>query len=565
MSYKDEYQKWVENVDEATRNELVSLKDEKEIEDRFYKTVEFGTGGLRGIMGAGTNRMNKYMIRKATQGLAEYIKSQGPEACKRGVAIAYDSRNNSKFFAEETSKVLFSNGIKVYIFENLRPTPMLSFAVRYLKAFAGIVVTASHNPAEYNGYKVYFEDGGQLPPAVSDLIIQYIDKVDEFTVKTDVDNNIEGIDIEVIGKTVDDAYLAKVKEQAIHTDLDKTGYKLVYTPLHGSGNIPVRRILEMTGFNDVVLVPEQVEPDGDFPTVKSPNPENKECFTRAIELAKENSCSLIIGTDPDSDRVGIVVKSADGEFITMTGNQVGAMLTNYILSQKAAKGELPKNAAVVSTIVTTGMLKLICKKYGATFFETLTGFKFIGEKIHEFEEDNSYEFVFGLEESYGYLAGTYARDKDAVVASMLIAEMAVFYSKQGKTLYDVLCDLHDEFGYHLEETVSITLKGKDGAEKMQELMAEFRSANPKSIGEYKITTINDYKTQKSLTDGVITDIAFPTSDVLQFIFENGSRFAIRPSGTEPKIKLYYMICTKDGAAAKKMKKSIENFVENSMK
>ena len=439
MEYTAKYQEWLEKADTDTVAELKGITNQSEIEDRFYRDLEFGTGGLRGVMGAGTNRMNRYMVGKATQGLCEYIKEQGVEAIRRGVVIAYDSRNNSRVFAKHTANVLIANGINTYIYENLRPTPMLSFAVRHLHAFAGVVITASHNPAEYNGYKVYFEDGGQLPPSVSDKIIQYIDRADTFSVPEEMPAVLpEGVALHEIGEEVDVAYLENVKAQAIHKDLDKKGYKLVYTPLHGSGNIPVRRILAMTGFEDVITVPEQTEPDGDFPTVKSPNPENHECFALAIELAKKNDCDLIIGTDPDSDRVGIVVKNSDGDYVTMTGNQVGALLTDYVLAQRKANGTLPKDAAVVSTIVTSGMIEAICKKYGVTYFATLTGFKFIGEKIHEFEQNHRHTFVLGLEESYGYLAGTYARDKDAVVASMLIAEMAVFYSKQGKTLYDLM-------------------------------------------------------------------------------------------------------------------------------
>ncbi|MBE5040002.1 phospho-sugar mutase [Ructibacterium gallinarum] len=552
------YEKWIACADEKTAAELSALTDQNEIKDRFYRELEFGTGGLRGVMAAGTNRMNSYVIGKATQGLAEYIKEQGIDARRRGVVIAHDSRNHSREFAEHTAAVLQANSITVYLFDSLRPTPMLSFAVRYLHAFAGIVITASHNPAEYNGYKVYFEDGGQLPPSVSDRIIHYIDRIDPFTVSVEPpETPEEGIKFQLIGKEVDDAYIAEVKKQAVHPELSKTGYRLIYTPLHGSGNIPVRRILKETGFDQVLLVQEQVEPDGNFPTVKSPNPENKECFTRAIALAKENSCDLIIGTDPDSDRVGIVVRDQSGDYITMTGNQVGALLTNYMLSQKQAMGTLPPNGAVVSTIVTTGMLKSICQKYGVTFFQTLTGFKFIGEKIHEFEQENSYTFLLGLEESYGYLAGTYARDKDAVVASMLIAEMAVYYHQQGKTLYDVMQDLYQEYGYYLEETVSITLKGMDGAEKIQALMSQFRNAPFNSLGDYEICGHNDYLTGKGIQNGTSYSLSLPQSNVLEFLFANGSTFVIRPSGTEPKIKLYYMIRDKDANAAQAMLHAVQ--------
>lgn len=558
MEYTAKYQEWLEKADTDTVAELKGITNQSEIEDRFYRDLEFGTGGLRGVMGAGTNRMNRYMVGKATQGLCEYIKEQGVEAIRRGVVIAYDSRNNSRVFAKHTANVLIANGINTYIYENLRPTPMLSFAVRHLHAFAGVVITASHNPAEYNGYKVYFEDGGQLPPSVSDKIIQYIDRADTFSVPEEMPAELpEGVALHEIGEEVDVAYLENVKAQAIHKDLDKKGYKLVYTPLHGSGNIPVRRILAMTGFEDVITVPEQTEPDGDFPTVKSPNPENHECFALAIELAKKNDCDLIIGTDPDSDRVGIVVKNSDGDYVTMTGNQVGALLTDYVLAQRKANGTLPKDAAVVSTIVTSGMIEAICKKYGVTYFATLTGFKFIGEKIHEFEQNHRHTFVLGLEESYGYLAGTYARDKDAVVASMLIAEMAVFYSKQGKTLYDVMQELYKTYGYFMEETVSVTLKGKDGAEKIQALMKSFRDQLPTAFGGYPIARVNDYLLSKGYMGGKEEALTLPKSNVLQFLFDNGSGFVIRPSGTEPKIKLYYLICEDSREHAKKMMDAVK--------
>lgn len=566
MNYQERYQQWLEQADEETVAELRQIHDETEIEDRFYRDLEFGTGGLRGVMGAGTNRMNKYVVGKATQGLCEYIKEQGTAEQKRGVVIAYDSRNHSQEFAAHAAKVLYANGVNVYLFESLRPTPMLSFAVRYLKAFAGIVITASHNPAEYNGYKVYFEDGGQLPPSVSDVMIHYIDGVNPFEVSAQAPVSApDGVSIHSIGKEVDDAYLDQVRRQAINPEIEKSDYKLVYTPLHGSGNIPVRRILEMTGFEHVVLVGEQVEPDGNFPTVKSPNPENAECFELAVKVAKENQCDLIIGTDPDSDRVGVVVRNQAGEYVTLSGNQVGALLTNYVLSQKRERGELPEKGAVVSTIVTTGLLRRICEEYGVDYFATLTGFKFIGEKIHEFEQDGSHEFILGLEESYGYLAGTYARDKDAVVASMLIAEMGVYYSKEGKTLYDALQDLFAEYGYYQEETVSITLKGIDGAERIQKIMEAFRSDLPQEFAGFRVATVNDYLTQISYHNGNQSAVPLSTkSNVLEFVFENGSSFVARPSGTEPKIKLYFLMRdqTQDGVRSMldRVKKAVETRV-----
>ena len=531
-----EYKLWLEKADEKTRSELEGITDEKEIKDRFYCNLKFGTGGLRGVMGAGTNRMNKYVVGKATQGLSEYIKSKGEECMKRGVVIAHDSRNNSRSFAEHTANVLCANGIKTYLFNSLRPTPMLSFAVRYLNCYAGVVITASHNPKEYNGYKAYFEDGGQLPPEAADKVLEYIDKVDIFAV-----NDKSDVSAQIIGDEVDEAYYAEVLKQRRNKDIDKKGFKLVYTPLHGSGNIPVREILKRSGFEDVLLVDEQVEPDGNFPTVKSPNPENKECFTRAIEIAKENDCDLIIGTDPDSDRVGIVVRASDGEYVTMTGNQVGALLCDYLLSQPG----VPSNGAVISTIVSTRLVKAICEKKNIKYFDVLTGFKFIGEKIHQFEIDNSYSYVLGLEESYGYLVGTYARDKDAVVASMLISEMAVYYSKQGKTLYDKMNEIYSEYGYFKEGVFSAELKGLDGAEKIKGIMKSLRNVDK---AKYKIAKTVDY-----LND----DTGLPKSDVMQFEFEDGGSFIARPSGTEPKIKLYMNTIGKDSADAQAKEEALK--------
>ncbi|MBP3362194.1 MAG: phospho-sugar mutase [Clostridia bacterium] len=536
MDYMKEYELWLEKADSATVEELRSITNEKEIKDRFYTSLKFGTGGLRGVMGAGTNRMNKYMVGKATQGLSEYIKSEGPDPMKKGVVIAHDSRNNSKAFAKHTANVLCANGIKTYLFESLRPTPMLSFAVRHLGCFAGVVITASHNPKEYNGYKAYFGDGGQLPPEAADKVLAFIDKVDTFAVPEESEQKPV-----IIGKEVDEAYYECVLAQRQNKELDKKGFKLVYTPLHGSGNIPVREILRRSGFEEVLLVDEQVEPDGNFPTVKSPNPENKECFTRAIEIAKENDCSLIIGTDPDSDRVGIVVKASDGEYVTMTGNQVGVLLTDYLLSQPG----VPENGAVISTIVSSRLIGKICEKKNIKYFDVLTGFKFIGEKIHEFETQNTYSFVLGLEESYGYLVGTYARDKDAVVGSMLIAEMAVYYSKQGKTLYDRLMEIYNEYGYYKEGVFSAELKGLDGAEKIKGIMKSLRKIDTAAFGVEKVT---DY-----LND----DTGLPKSDVLQFELADGRSFIVRPSGTEPKIKLYMNTTGKTMAEASEREEELK--------
>lgn len=517
MDYRKEYELWLEKADKETVAELKSITDEKEIEDRFYCSLKFGTGGIRGVMGAGTNRMNKYVVGKATQGLAEYIKAEGAEAIEKGVVIAHDSRNNSREFAEHTANVLCANGIKTYLFESLRPTPMLSFAVRHLGCFAGVVITASHNPKEYNGYKAYFSDGGQLPPDAAEKVFDFISKVDVFAVNSKSDNKPV-----IIGKEVDEAYYECVLAQRKNKDLDKKSFKLVYTPIHGSGNIPVREILKRAGFENVLLVEDQIEPNGDFPTVKSPNPENKECFTKGIEIAKANGCDLIIGTDPDSDRVGIVVRASDGDYVTMTGNQVGILLADYLLSCS----NTPENGAIISTIVSTRLIKKLCEKKNIKYFDVLTGFKFIGEKIYEFETNNTYSFVLGFEESYGYLVGTYARDKDAVVGSMLIAEMAVYYSQQGKTLYDRLMEIYGEYGYYKEGVLSVELKGIDGAERIKSIMSDLRQINGADYGIVKVT---DY-----LNDNT----GLPKSDVLAFELESGESFIVRPSGTEPKIKLY---------------------------
>ena len=517
MDYIKEYEYWLENADSDTVSELKAITDDSEIKDRFYANLKFGTAGLRGIMGAGINRMNNYVIGKATQGLSEYIKSEGKDAMEKGVVIAHDSRNNSRSFAEHTAKVLCANGIKTYLFDSLRPIPMLSFAIRHLGCFAGVGITASHNPKEYNGYKAYFGDGGQLPPEAADKVLEYIDKVDIFAVPDKSDNKPI-----IIGKEVDEAYYECVLAQRQNKDLDKKGFKLVYTPLHGSGNIPVREVLSRAGFEDVLLVDSQVEPDGDFPTVASPNPENKECFTEAIEIAKKNNCDLIIGTDPDSDRVGIVLRSSNGEYVAMTGNQVGVLLADYLLSQPGT----PSNGAIISTIVSTRLVKKMCEDKGIKYIDVLTGFKFIGEKIYEFEKTGSNTFILGFEESYGYLVGTYARDKDAVVASMLISEMAVYYFKQGKTLYDRLMEIYAEYGYYKEGVFSATLKGLDGAERIKTIMADLRRVDLKEFGIVKAT---DY-----LND----DTGLPKSDIMSFEFADGGSVIVRPSGTEPKIKLY---------------------------
>lgn len=573
MNYKAEYEKWLHapEVTEADRAALQAMaQNDTAIKEAFYKNLEFGTGGLRGILGMGTNRMNSYVVRRATQGIANYIAGQGGELKARGVAIGYDSRHFSAEFALETALVLCANGIKAYLFDGLRPTPMLSFAIRHLHAIAGVVITASHNPKNYNGYKAYWEDGGQLPPAVSDRVLAEINALDVFDVRTmPKEAALESGLLTIIGKEVDDAYLDAVYTQAINPDVVREvadSFKVVYTPIHGSGNKPVRAILEKIGFKHVIVVPEQELPDGDFPTVQSPNPENKECFTRAIELAKENDVSLIIGTDPDADRMGIVLRNREGAYIAMTGNQVGALLTDYIISAKKERGTLPANGAVISTIVSTKMARVLTESYGMTYMEVLTGFKFIGEKIHEFETTGNYEYLFGFEESYGYLAGTHARDKDAVVASMLIAEMAAYYSQKGMTLYDVMQTLYEKHGGFAEETVSITMEGSAGIAKIQEIMQNLRSELPKAFGSFRVNTVRDYQAGVAydLQTGAQHKLTLPTSNVLYFDLDRGVSFVARPSGTEPKIKMYYLVQTETEPAAKELLEEAKRAVSKSI-
>lgn len=569
------YKKWLESefVDETTKAELLSIKDnDNEIKESFYKDLEFGTAGLRGIIGAGTNKMNIYTVRKATQGVSEDIKNCGEDYVKRGVVIAYDSRHKSYEFALESAKVLAANGIKVYLFDELKPVPMLSFSVRELGCARGIMITASHNPKEYNGYKVYGEDGGQLPPESADYVMDIMGKMDIFTdVKTisEDDAKAKGL-LQMVGEELENKFLAKVREQSIDEEsIAKLGddFKIIYTPFHGTGNKPVRKILDMIGLKNVRIVKEQENPDPDFSTVKSPNPEEKEGFTIAIEMAKKENIDLIIATDPDCDRVGIVVRDKEGNYITFTGNQVGALLTEFILRSKKERGILPSNGAVIKTIVTSDNVAPIAKDYGVKVYNVLTGFKFIGEKIKAFEEgtlDNTY--VFGFEESYGYLAGTHARDKDAVVASMLIAEMAANYKAQGMTLYDGLIALYEKYGYYNDKLHTVTLKGIDGSEKIKSIMASFRANAPKDIAGIKVSDVWDVSNGTiTHADGSVDSLDLPKSNVLKFILEDGSWIAMRPSGTEPKIKFYFSVNdkTKDAADAKmdKVSTTIVKMVE----
>ena len=557
MDFEKVYEQWksFDGLDGYLKDELVKIEgNREEIEDRFYKTLEFGTAGLRGVLGAGTNRMNVFTVRQATAGLAEYIKKTGHT--ERGVVIAYDSRHFSPEFALEAAKVLCANNIKVYLFESLRPTPELSFSVRHLHCIAGIVITASHNPAKYNGYKVYGEDGGQMPLDAANAVTEEIRKTDMLTGPSVMDEKeavSKGL-LTYIGEDVDRKYLESVFARRVNPEAVAEvadSFSIVYTPFHGSGNKLVQRILRMSGLKNLYVVREQEEPDGDFPTVKSPNPEDKEGFKLAIELAKKNNTDLIIGTDPDSDRVGIIVRDSDGEYVNFTGNQTGALLTDYILSQYTEKKTMPKNPVVIKTVVTTEMIRAITAYYGVEMMEVLTGFKFIGEKIKEFEADNSHSFVFGFEESYGYLSGTYARDKDAVVASMLIVEMAAWYKKQGMTLYDAMQKLYKKYGWYSEGVISIVEEGIEGPAKIAAMINKIRTDCPKEIAGLSVDAVRDYSTGIiTRRDGSCGETKQPKNNMLYLELENGAGWlAVRPSGTEPKLKLYFGLREDDKEAA----------------
>lgn len=549
MEYLDEYARWINEADPETVAELESIKDDDaEIKDRFYKTLEFGTAGLRGVLGAGINRMNEYVVGQATQGLAnQLIKTNGKDA-DLSVVIAYDSRHKSDVFAKEAAQILAANGIKVYLFEELKPVPELSFSIRYLKTTAGIAVTASHNPAKYNGYKAYGSDGAQLNPELATIVLDEIGKTDIFTgvKKMDFEQAIDQGMIVMIGDEVEEAYLDEVQKQCVNPELAKEKgdtLKFVYTPFHGAGNKPVRKILKRIGFNNVVVVKEQELPDGDFPTVESPNPENKEGFKLAIGYAKECGADLIVGTDPDSDRVGILVKNDKGEYVTFTGNQVGTLLSEYILSALAEKNAVPKDGYIVKTIVTTNIIQAICDAYGIEMKEVLTGFKFIGEKIKESEENGIGTYIFGFEESYGYLKGTYARDKDAVVATMLIAEMALYYQENGTSIFEQMDNIYKKYGYYKEEVVSVTLEGIEGLAKIKSTMDRLRENPPEIVAGKKVIAVRDYLTSERVDKltGEKSGILLPKSNVIYLELEDQNNFIIRPSGTEPKIKLYCLM------------------------
>ena len=548
MDYREVYEQWLANpyFDDATKEELKNIaEEENEIKERFYMDLEFGTAGLRGIIGAGTNRMNIYVVRRATQGLANYIAKVGKQS--QGVAIAYDSRHMSPEFAQEAALCLAANGIKAYIFESLRPTPELSFAVRHLGCVAGINITASHNPPEYNGYKVYWEDGAQITPPHDTGIMGEVKAISDWnTVKTMDKAQAEKAGLyEVIGQKIDDAYMEELKKQVIHQDAieaEGKNLKIVYTPLHGTGNIPARRILKELGFENVYVVKEQELPDGAFPTVSYPNPEAAEAFELGLKLAKEVDADLVLATDPDADRLGVRVKDKNGEYHDLTGNMSGCLLANYEIGQRrAVNGSLPEDGALIKTIVTSNLADAIAKGYGVDLIEVLTGFKFIGQQILGFENSGKGTYLFGFEESYGCLIGTYARDKDAIVATMALCEAAAYYKTQGKTLWDAMIEMYDQYGYYKDDIKSITLKGIEGLQKIQEIMDTLRKNPPAEFAGHKVVSARDYKkdTITDLATGEVKPTGLPNSNVLYYELSDGAWCCVRPSGTEPKIKFYF--------------------------
>ena len=550
MSYLEEYKKWCESpeFDEETKKELLAIKDnEKEIEDRFYKELEFGTAGLRGVMGAGTNRMNKYTVGKATQGLANYILEKGTES--KGVAISYDSRNNSKEFGMQTALILNANGIKTYLFENLRPVPELSFAVRNLGCTAGVMITASHNPAKYNGYKVYGDDGAQIISPVDNQIIEKVRNIESFSeIKTISEEEAKNKGLfNILGKEMDDKYLDVLKKSILNPEIIKQvgkDLKIVYTPFHGTGNTVVKRLLNEIGFENVYVVPEQAEPDGNFPTVDYPNPEDKNAFKMALDLAKEKDADLVLATDPDADRLGIYSKNdKTGEYMEYTGNMSGLLIADYRISQMKEKGILPENGMIVTTIVSSELAKAIAKNYNLECIEVLTGFKYIGAVMKKAETKKDKTYLFGFEESYGCLIGDYARDKDGIAAVMSLCEAASYYKSKGKTLWEAMQDIFEKYGYYKESQVSITLEGAEGAKKIKEMMDKMRNTEISKIGEYKILSLRDIENniKKDVQTGKITETGLPKSNVLYYELENDSWCCIRPSGTEPKIKVYFGI------------------------
>lgn len=548
MSYQENYQKWVDfaELPDYLRQDLENM-DEKTKEDAFYTNLEFGTAGMRGLIGAGTNRINIYVVRQATEGLARLIESKGGNEKERGVAIAYDSRHFSPEFAFESAAVLSKHGIKSYVFESLRPTPELSFAVRHLNCFAGIMVTASHNPAPFNGYKVYGEDGGQMPPHDADALTTYIRAIENpFAVEVaDVEAEKASGLIEVIGEAVDVEYLKEVKDVNINPALiEEFGkdMKIVYTPLHGTGEMLARRALAQAGFDSVQVVEAQATPDPDFSTVKSPNPESQAAFALAEELGRQVGADVLVATDPDADRVGVEVLQKDGSYLNLSGNQIGAIMAKYILEAHKNAGTLPENAALCKSIVSTDLVTKIAESYGATMFNVLTGFKFIAEKIQEFEEKHNHTYMMGFEESFGYLIKPFVRDKDAIQAVLVVAELAAYYRSRGLTLADGIEEIYKEYGYYAEKTISVTLSGVDGAEQIKAIMAKFRNNAPKEWNATAITVVEDFKAQTATAaDGTVTNLTTPPSDVLKYTLADGSWIAVRPSGTEPKIKFYIAV------------------------
>ncbi|HGD0271424.1 TPA: phospho-sugar mutase [Streptococcus agalactiae] len=571
MTYTENFQKWLdfEQLPDYLRQELLSM-DEKTKEDAFYTNLEFGTAGMRGYIGAGTNRINIYVVRQATEGLAKLIETKGEEAKKRGVAIAYDSRHFSPEFAFESAQVLAQHGIKSYVFEALRPTPELSFAVRHLNAYAGIMVTASHNPAPFNGYKVYGQDGGQLPPADADALTDFIRAIENpFAVElADLDESKSSVLIQVIGEDVDIEYLREVKDVNINQDLINNfgkDMKIVYTPLHGTGEMLTRRALAQAGFESVVVVESQAKADPDFSTVKSPNPESQAAFALAEELGREVDADVLVATDPDADRLGVEIRQPDGSYKNLSGNQIGAIIAKYILEAHKTAGTLPENAALAKSIVSTELVTKIAESYGATMFNVLTGFKFIAEKIQEFEEKHNHTYMFGFEESFGYLIKPFVRDKDAIQAVLLVAEIAAYYRSRGLTLADGIDEIYKEYGYFAEKTISVTLSGVDGAAEIKKIMDKFRENGPKQFNNTDIVLLEDFQKQTATkNDGTISNLTTPPSNVLKYTLADDSWIAVRPSGTEPKIKFYIATVGNDLADAEtkiaNIEKEITTFV-----
>ncbi|MED1470335.1 phospho-sugar mutase [Bacillus salipaludis] len=563
MDWKENASRWInfEGLDSELKNQLSELKkDDKQLEEAFYKNLEFGTGGMRGEIGVGTNRMNLYTVRKASAGLAAYIEENGLEAKKRGVVIAYDSRHKSPDFAMEAAKTLATKGIQTYVFDELRPTPELSFALRYLNAFSGIVVTASHNPPEYNGYKVYGHDGGQLPPESADQVIARVNEIEnELLIEVDSEENLRDAGlIKIIGSEIDNAYLEKLKTISENPTLaEESDIRIVFTPLHGTANKPVRNALAAFGYKNVTVVKEQELPDSEFSTVKSPNPEEHAAFELAIRDGKRIDADILIATDPDADRLGIAVLNPEGEYVVLTGNQTGALLLDYLLSQKKEKGTLPQNGVVLKTIVTSEIGRKIAESYQLKTIDVLTGFKFIAEKINEYENTGEHTFLFGYEESYGYLIGDFARDKDAVQAALLATEVCAYYKKQGMTLYEGLMQVFAKYGFYQEGLRSLTLKGKDGAEMIQRILASFRSEPLTNLGSVKTLTSEDYLTGVRLSKNGEERIDLPKSNVLKYTFEDGSWVCLRPSGTEPKVKFYFGVNSGSLEESKSKLESIE--------